>query len=110
MTSSIAEADNFDPLSNNTHGPVRLMSEESQITKPMRPREFRSFMVLPFVLLQVALAIVLGVLLHNSQPFGKCYDNLMIGPADIKQALSDHPTAQSCVKYSRAIYLPPSRH
>ena len=83
-TSSIAEVDNFDPPSNNAHGPVRLESEESQIAKPMRPKEFGSFMVLPFVLLQVAMAVVLGVLLHKSQPFGKRYDNLMMWPADIK--------------------------
>jgi preprotein translocase subunit SecG len=38
--------------------------------KPVRPKEFRSFMILPFVLLQVVLAIVLGVLLHKSQPVG----------------------------------------
>ncbi|KAF9691447.1 hypothetical protein EKO04_010599 [Ascochyta lentis] len=66
----IIEADSFDPICNDAHGPVRIESEESQVITPVRPKEFRSFMVLPFVLLQIALAVVLGVLLHKSQPFG----------------------------------------
>ncbi|KAF1935402.1 hypothetical protein EJ02DRAFT_428471 [Clathrospora elynae] len=66
----IAEADNFDPLDHHAHGVVRTDSDESQIANPIRPREFRSFMVLPFVSLLVALAIVLGVLLLKSRPYG----------------------------------------
>ncbi|KAF3009624.1 hypothetical protein E8E13_007213 [Curvularia kusanoi] len=42
----------------------------SQKTKPVRPKEFRLFAVLPFVLLNVTIAITLGVLLRQSQPFG----------------------------------------
>lgn len=37
-------------------------------------------MVLPFVVLQVALAIALGVLLQKSQPIGKHYTRRRHGP------------------------------
>ena len=60
-------------------------SEESQKAKPVRPKEFRLFAVLPFVLLQIALAIALGVLLRQSQPFGKPLLARRLGTAaDIK--------------------------
>ncbi|KAF1847952.1 uncharacterized protein K460DRAFT_363966 [Cucurbitaria berberidis CBS 394.84] len=66
----ITEADSFDPLDHNSHGIVRTESDESQPAKPIRPREFQSLMVLPFVSLLIALAITLGVLLLKSQPYG----------------------------------------
>ncbi|KZM28707.1 uncharacterized protein EKO05_0009920 [Ascochyta rabiei] len=66
----IIEADSFDTVRNHAHGAVQIESEESQMVKPVRPKEFRAFMILLFLLLQVALAAVLGVLLHKSQPFG----------------------------------------
>lgn len=69
---------------------MRLQSEEAQVAKPVRPKEFRSFMVLPFVLLQVALAIVLGVLLHKSQPFGKLYVVFRVQLTYTDQVSSDH--------------------
>ncbi|EFQ84872.1 hypothetical protein PTT_20366 [Pyrenophora teres f. teres 0-1] len=67
---TITEADSFDPLDTNTHGMVRTDSDDSLHPKPVRPREFRSFMVLPFVTLLLGLAIALGVLLLKSQPHG----------------------------------------
>ncbi|RYN51103.1 hypothetical protein AA0118_g10587 [Alternaria tenuissima] len=67
---TITEADNFDPLGIHAHGAVRTNSDESQAPTPVRPKEFRSFMVIPFVSLLVALAITLGVLLHQSLPHG----------------------------------------
>ncbi|KAF2851912.1 hypothetical protein T440DRAFT_47365 [Plenodomus tracheiphilus IPT5] len=66
----IGEADSFDPLDHSTHGVVRTDSDESRNPKPVRPREFRSFMVVPFVSLLVALAITLGVLLTKARPYG----------------------------------------
>lgn len=68
---SIAEADNYDPLDNDTHGTLQTDLDEAQISKPVRPKEFRSFMVVPFVSLLIALAISLGVLLAKNQPYGK---------------------------------------
>ena len=68
---SIAEADSFDPLDANTHGIVRTDSDDSQTPQPIRPREFRSLMVVPFVTLLIGLAIALGILLLKSQPHGK---------------------------------------
>lgn len=67
----ITEADNYDPLDNDAHGAVRTDFDESQAPTPVRPREFRSFMVAPFVSLLIGLAIALGVLLAKSQPYGK---------------------------------------
>lgn len=67
----ITEADNYDPLDNDAHGAIRTDFDESQAPMPVRPREFRSFMVAPFVSLLISLAIALGVLLAKSQPHGK---------------------------------------
>jgi hypothetical protein len=67
---SITEADNYDPSDNDAHGVVRTDFDESYVPTPIRPREFRSFMVAPFVSLLVGLAIALGVLLAKSQPHG----------------------------------------
>ena len=64
---SITEADNYDPLDNDAHGAIRTDLDPT----PVRPREFRSFMVAPFVSLLIGLAIALGVLLAKSQPHGK---------------------------------------
>lgn len=46
---------------------VRTDSDVVRIPKPVRPREFRSFMAAPFIMTHIALAITLGVLLAKSR-------------------------------------------
>ncbi|KAH7135259.1 hypothetical protein B0J11DRAFT_575858 [Dendryphion nanum] len=50
--------------------PVASGISRSLTSGSIRPREFRSFMVIPFISLQVALAITLSVLLLKSMPYG----------------------------------------
>jgi hypothetical protein len=67
----IAESDSFDPAAENSHGLVRSSSSGFDPLQPVRPNEFRSYMILPFVLFLVVLAVGLGVLYHQSQPYGE---------------------------------------
>jgi hypothetical protein len=67
----LVEADNFDPVTENSHGLVRTDSKKSEPLQPVRPKEFKSHMVLPFVIVLIGLAVVLGVLYYKSQPYGE---------------------------------------
>ena len=94
LNDRITNAESTDALSESPHGPVLCYSEESQQAKPIRPKEFRLFAVLPFVLLQIALAVALGVLLRKSQPFGKYMIHSLYTAINDEQALLDHLTAR----------------
>lgn len=94
LNDRITNAESTNSLSESLHGPVLCYSEESQQAKPVRPKEFRLFAVLPFVLLQIALAIALGILLRQSQPFGTYMLKSLHMATNDEQALFDHLTAR----------------
>lgn len=73
ISSSIRDTDSLVPLNQDAHD---APSECSQTAKPFRPREFRSFMVVPFISLLAALAITLGVLWTKARPYGKIREHL----------------------------------
>lgn len=62
-------------------------------------------MVLPFVLLQVTLAIVLGVLLRKSQPFGTLIICTILDPADMEAGII-RPSTNPVVRQILENYVP----
>jgi len=72
ISSSIKESESFDRLYHNAHS---ADIECSQTAKPLRPREFRFLMAVPFVSFLVALAITLGVIWTKARPHGKMSEN-----------------------------------